>query len=260
MNATMPQTLLQLRGLAIAPARLSQSALVIIDAQGEYRSGRMALPGIDPALARIADLLARARAAGTAVFHVAQIGQAGALFDPGTERGAILPQAAPVTGEPVVLKRLPNAFAGTELHERLQQAGRSNLILAGFMTHMCISASARAALDLGYQTTVIADATATRALPSHDGAAPIPAEICASDGAGGTGGSVCGGGRRRPDRRLKGYCTLSAAIRPRAVSRMWRSSSTIAAGTSRDRHTAIRLSCSRKPRSKPERIVTSSRR
>jgi nicotinamidase-related amidase len=176
MNATMPQTLLQMRGVSIAPARLSQSALVIIDVQGEYRSGRMALPGIDPALARIADLLARARAAGTPVFHVAQIGQAGTLFDPGTERGAILPQAAPIAEEAIVMKRLPNAFAGTELHERLQQAGRNTLIVAGFMTHMCISASARAALDLGYQTTVIGDATATRALPAHDGGAPISSE------------------------------------------------------------------------------------
>jgi nicotinamidase-related amidase len=176
MNATMPPTLLQMRGLAIAPARLSQSALVVIDAQGEYRSGRMALPGVDPALARIADVLARARAAGTPVFHVAQLGQAGTLFDQGTERGAILPQAAPVAGEPIVMKRLPNGFAGTELHERLQQAGRSTLIVAGFMTHMCISASVRAALDLGYQTTVIADATATRALPAHDGGAAISSD------------------------------------------------------------------------------------
>lgn len=176
MNAPLPQTLLQMRGLAIAPARLSQAALVIIDAQGEYRSGQMALPGIDPALARIAELLARARAAGTPIFHVAQIGQAGTLFDPETERGAILPQAAPVAGEPVIMKKLPNGFAGTELHERLQQAGRNSLILAGFMTHMCISASARAALDLGYQTTVVADATATRALPAHDGGAAIPSD------------------------------------------------------------------------------------
>jgi nicotinamidase-related amidase len=176
MNATMPQTLLQMRGIAIAPARLSQAALVIIDAQGEYRSGRMALPGIDPALARIADVLARARAAGTPIFHVAQVGQTGTLFDPATECGAILPQAAPIAGEPVIMKRLPNGFAGTELHERLQQACRDNLMVAGFMTHMCISASVRAALDLGYQTTVIADATATRALPAHDGGAPISSD------------------------------------------------------------------------------------
>ncbi|HET6161126.1 MAG TPA: cysteine hydrolase family protein [Dongiaceae bacterium] len=175
MNAAIPQTLLQLRGLSIPAARLSESALLIIDAQGEYRSGQVKLPGIDPALERVAELLARARSAGTPIFHVAQMGQEGTLFDPATERGAILPQAAPIAGEPLIMKRLPNAFAGTELHERLQQAGRRTLIMAGFMTHMCISASARAALDLGYQTSVIADATATRALPSHDGV-PIAAE------------------------------------------------------------------------------------
>ena len=177
MNATTPQTLLQLRGVSIAPARLTDAALVIIDAQGEYRSGRMALPGVDPALARMAALLARARSAGTPIFHVPQIGQQGTLFDPTTECGAILPPAAPAAGEPLIMKRLPNAFAGTELHERLQQTGRRALSGAGFMTHMCISASVRAALDLGYQTTVIADATATRALPAHDNGAPIPAEM-----------------------------------------------------------------------------------
>lgn len=176
MNATLPPTLLQLRGVAIPPARLSDAVLVVIDAQGEYRCGRMALPGIEPALARLAALLARARAVGTPIVHVAQSGQAGTLFDPGTECGAILPQAAPASGEALVMKRLPNAFAGTDLHEKLQRSGRRTLIMAGFMTHMCISASARAALDLGYLTTVMADATATRALPAHDGSAPIPAE------------------------------------------------------------------------------------
>jgi nicotinamidase-related amidase len=177
MNATMPQTLLQLRGVSIAPAGLSNAALVVIDAQGEYRLGRMRLDGIEPALARLAELLARARAAGTPILHVAQIGQQGTLFDPATACGAIVPEAAPAAGEALIMKRLPNAFAGTELHERLQQAGRRNLILAGFMTHMCISASARAALDLGYQTSVAGDATATRALPAHDGGISIPAEI-----------------------------------------------------------------------------------
>jgi len=177
MNATMPKTLLQMRGVSIPPARLSDAALVVIDAQGEYRIGRMKLEGIDPALARLAELLARARAARAPIFHVTQIGQQGTLFDPTTAYGEIVSEAVPAAGEPVIMKRLPNAFAATELHERLQQTGRRNLIVAGFMTHMCISASTRAALDLGYQTTVTADATATRALPAHDGGAPIPAEI-----------------------------------------------------------------------------------
>lgn len=175
MNMPLPQTLLQLRGASIAQARLSDASLVIIDAQAEYRTGRVKLDGIDPALARIETLLSRARAAGAPVFHIRQMGQAGSLFD--GAGGEILPQAAPANAEPVIEKRLPNAFAGTELRERLQQAGRRNLILAGFMTHMCVSASARAGLDLGFQVTIAGDCAATRSLPAADGGAPIGADV-----------------------------------------------------------------------------------
>lgn len=173
MSIPVPMTLLQMRGASIPRATLSDGALIIIDAQADYRSGRLPLSGIEQALSCIAALLVRARAAGTPIFHVTQMGQAGSLFD--GAGGVILPEAAPLDGEPVVMKRLPNAFAGTDLHERLRQAGRRNLILGGFMTHMCVGASARAALDLGYQVNVAADCAATRALPAHDGGAAIPA-------------------------------------------------------------------------------------
>ncbi|MEJ1933320.1 isochorismatase family protein, partial [Nostoc sp. NIES-2111] len=53
--------------------------------------------------------------------------------------------------------------------------GRSTMILAGFMTHMCISATARASLDLGIPATVVASATATRDIPDPLGGT-IPAE------------------------------------------------------------------------------------
>ena len=46
--------------------------------------------------------------------------------------------------------------------------GVKKLVLAGFMTHMCVSSTARAALDLGFQTTVPADASATRDLIAQD--------------------------------------------------------------------------------------------
>lgn len=160
-----PKTLMQMAGAPQDPPRLGQSALVIIDAQGEYLHGRLPLDGIEPALERLQALLARARAAGAAVIHVAHRGAAGGLFDRAAEGGAILPQAAPADGEPVVEKGLPNAFAGTDLKARLDAIGRKDLILAGFMTHMCVSSTARAALDLGFRTAVAADAAATRALP-----------------------------------------------------------------------------------------------
>jgi Isochorismatase family len=53
-------------------------------------------------------------------------------------------------------------------------AGRPDLLLAGFMTHMCVSSTARDAFNLGYRPTIVASATATRELPVPGGV-PVPA-------------------------------------------------------------------------------------
>ena len=44
-----PLTLLQISGRGYPPAPLRQSTLLIIDAQEEYRSGALRLPGLDAA-------------------------------------------------------------------------------------------------------------------------------------------------------------------------------------------------------------------
>ncbi|MBR0659660.1 isochorismatase family protein [Neoroseomonas oryzicola] len=174
-----PRTLLDLAGALRDPPRLADAALVVIDAQGEYGpEGRLPLEGMAEARAALAGLLARARAAGAVVIHIAHRGKAGGLFDRDAAGGAFLPDAAPLANEAVVEKGLPNAFAGTDLQALLTQAGKPDLVLAGFMTHMCVSATARAALDLGHRVTVAGDAVASRALPDPMGGADIPgAEI-----------------------------------------------------------------------------------
>ena len=170
------KTLLQLAGVTPSVARLSEAAVVIIDAQNEYVSGRLPLAGVDAALAHIADLLKAARAAGAPVIHVAQRGRPGGLFDPDSENFRFAAQAAPTGSEAVVEKPLPNSFAKTDLDAKLQATGRKSLIVAGFMTHMCVSATTRSALDHGYSVTVLADATATRPLPDPLGGADLPAD------------------------------------------------------------------------------------
>jgi nicotinamidase-related amidase len=153
------------------------SALILIDAQEEYRRGRLKLAGIEPAIAEAARLLDLARHVGLPVFHIVQHGKpVSPIFDPEGPMVEILEALRPEPGEPVVVKSLPNAFAKTDLHERIAATGRSELIIAGFMTHMCVSATARAALDLGYRSTVIANATATRDLPDPLGGA-VAAEV-----------------------------------------------------------------------------------
>ena len=164
-----PKTLLAMAGAPQDPSKLADATVVMIDCQNEYVDGLLPLTGIDAALEQCAQLLAKARAAGAPVVHVVHEGKAGGAFDLDGPGGQIAPPAAPEAGEEIVRKPLPNAFAHTNLHDLLQGIGRKEIIFAGFQTHMCISSSARAALDLGYRTTVVADAVATRDLPRPDG-------------------------------------------------------------------------------------------
>ncbi|MEK9283382.1 MULTISPECIES: cysteine hydrolase family protein [unclassified Bradyrhizobium] len=166
---TAPKTLLELAGADLTPPRLGETCLVLIDIQNEYRAGPLALPDAEAAIVRASRLLAHARQSGAAIFHIAHKGRAGGLFDREAERGAIVESLAPLATEPVIEKGLPNAFAGTDLQARLAATGRTNIVLAGFMTHMCVSSTARAALDLGLRTTIAADSCATRDLPDGRG-------------------------------------------------------------------------------------------
>jgi nicotinamidase-related amidase len=160
-----PKTLLELAGVPALAPRLSESVLIVIDAQREYIDGKLPLSGIKAALSEIAALLARCREAGVPIVHVQHRGRAGGAFGPDTPGFAIAEEAAPAGREAVIEKSLPNAFAGTTLREALDRIDRKPLILTGFMTHMCVEATARAALDLGFKPAVVAAATATRDLP-----------------------------------------------------------------------------------------------
>lgn len=165
----MSETLRTLTGLGQDPVGLSGSVLIMIDCQNTYTRGVMELEGVGAALEEAAGLLERARSAGTPVIHIQHSAGPGSPYDIDAEIGAIVDAVAPRDGEPVVVKGYPNSFVHTDLDERLQAIGTSNLVLAGFMTHMCVNSTARGAFNLGYAPTVVAAATATRALPGPDG-------------------------------------------------------------------------------------------
>ena len=167
-------TLRDLMGLGDVPAAFGQSTLIMIDCQNTYRQGVMQLDGVEAALAEAARLLARARAAGIPIFHIMHDAGEGSPYDVRAEIGQISELVAPVPGEPVIVKNYPNAFVGTDLDAQLRGAPGRELILAGFMTHMCVNSTARGAFNLGYHPTVVASATATRELPGTDGIA-VPA-------------------------------------------------------------------------------------
>lgn len=168
MNASA--TLRSVIGLDNTLPRLGDTTLIMIDFQNTYRSGVMALEGAEPALAAGARLLAAARSAGTPVVHVVNDGGEGTPYDIRAEIGAISPEVAPIEEKAVVVKQVPNAFHATDLEKTLRDLGAGpDLVLAGFMTHMCVTFTAQGAFNLGYRPTVVAEATATRSLPAPDG-------------------------------------------------------------------------------------------
>lgn len=173
-NDTASRTLRDVSGLDSRPARLGDSILILIDFQNTYRTGVMALDGAEEALAAGARLLERARAAGTPVVHVINDGGEDTPYDIRAHIGSLSDEVAPLDGEPVVVKQVPNAFHGTDLEKVLADLGAApgggkELVLAGFMTHMCVTFTAEGAFYRGYRPTVVAEATATRSLPAPDG-------------------------------------------------------------------------------------------
>lgn len=170
-------TLRDIVGLPATPAKLSDSALVLIDCQNTYRSGVMELVQVEPALDHIRQLLERARSAGVPIFHIQHDAGSGTPYDLQAENGQIADKVAPAPGEPVIVKHFPDSFAGTTLQQELAATGCKNLILAGFMSHMCVNSTARSAFDRGYAVSVVEKATATRDLPDGKGGVVPAAEV-----------------------------------------------------------------------------------
>jgi nicotinamidase-related amidase len=175
------QTLRALAGLPQQPAGLAESTLILIDCQNTYTNGVMELEGVQAALDEAEVLLDRARSAGIPIIHIQHDDGPGSLYDIEGESGSIVSRVAPRNGEQVVVKNYPNAFVQTDFDDLLKTSNASNLVIAGFMTHMCVNSTARGAFNLGYSPTVVAAATATRALPGlNDATVPASAVQTAS--------------------------------------------------------------------------------
>ncbi|NNH70132.1 cysteine hydrolase [Nocardia uniformis] len=172
---TAAPTLRTVSGLDQQPSRLADATLIMIDFQNTYRTGVMALPDAEQALTAAARLLVTARSLGRPIIHIVNDGGPGTPYDIRADIGAISAVVAPLPGEPIVVKQFPNAFHDTELEATLRELGAGQeLVLAGFMTHMCVQFTAQGAFNLGYRSTVVAEATATRPLAGPDGAT-VPA-------------------------------------------------------------------------------------
>jgi nicotinamidase-related amidase len=184
-------------------------ALVIIDMQRDFLEpgGFGDALGNDVSLLRRAvppliAVLAAARAAGLVVVHTREghrpdlsdltpakhergrfptkIGDAGPMGrilvrgEPGHD---IIPELAPVAGEPVIDKSGKGAFFATDLDAILRGRGITQLIVAGVTTEVCVNTTVREANDRGFECLVLSDCTGSYFPEFHEaGLAMIKAQ------------------------------------------------------------------------------------
>ena len=88
---------------------------------------------------------------------------------PGQNGNAIKNIVKPIDGEPVIPKNVNSAFIGTDLEQRLREHKIDSVVITGITTNHCVSTTARMAGNLGFNTYVVSDATATFGIKGHDG-------------------------------------------------------------------------------------------
>ena len=144
-----------------------KTALLLIDIQNDYFAGGLQpLEAMEAAAANAASLLQRFRERGWPRYHVQHVStRAGATFFlPGSPGVEIHETVCPSGDEPVVIKHHANSFRDTSLFDDLYRDGVGDLVICGAMSHLCVDAATRHAVDFGFQCTVVHDACATRAL------------------------------------------------------------------------------------------------
>ncbi|MFO1114514.1 MAG: isochorismatase family cysteine hydrolase [Beijerinckiaceae bacterium] len=182
------------------PLDCGSAALVVIDMQRDFLEpgGFGAALGNDVSLLRSAieptrALLSAARAAGLTIVHtreghrddlsdaprlkvergdpakrIGAPGPMGRILVRGEPGHDIVPELAPLAGEPVIDKPGKGAFYATDLDLVLRNRGIGTLLVCGVTTEVCVHTTIREANDRGYRCIAVADACASYFPEFHD--------------------------------------------------------------------------------------------
>lgn len=150
---------------------LSQDAvLLIIDVQKGFDEPVWEARNNPEAEEKIGRLLAAWRASGRPVFHVQHLSQSpGSPLAAGRPGSALKDEVRPRAGEPLIQKQVNSAFIGTDLEAQLRARGLHTLVIVGLTTPHCVSTTTRMAGNLGFESFLVADATAAFELTGPDG-------------------------------------------------------------------------------------------
>lgn len=148
----------------------ADSALLIIDVQKGLAEPSLGLRNNPDAEVNIAALLASWREQQQPVVHIRHCSvEPSSPLRPELPGNAYKDEARPLAGEKEFTKTVNSAFIGTGLEQYLRESGITALVIAGLTTDHCVSASTRTASDLGFEVTLISDATAAFERSGYDG-------------------------------------------------------------------------------------------
>lgn len=148
----------------------ASTALIVVDFQKEYFSGKMPIADGPRALENAQRLVAFADAARMPVFQIQHVAPAGSpLFAIDGDTVQFQPGMLPRARDIVLQKETVSVFASTDLDRRLKAMNVKTIIVAGLMTHACVAGAARDAVPLGYHVVVASDASATRDIARANG-------------------------------------------------------------------------------------------
>ena len=146
------------------------AALIVVDVQIGFDDPSWGARNNPQAETRIAQLLETWRESAAPVIHVHHHStSANGSFRPGMRGSEPKPEARPRGDEPVYKKYVNSAFIGTDLEADLHRRGIHTVVIVGLSTNHCISTTVRMAGNLGFETYVVADATATFDRAGADG-------------------------------------------------------------------------------------------
>lgn len=138
------------------------AALLIIDVQKAIDHPSWGRRNNPQAEENIGRLLSAWRQAGKIIIHVQHISnEPASTYRPGQQGCEFKPEVQPRDGECILIKHTNNAFVGTDLDVLLRGRGLFMVVICGVITNNSVEATARMAGDLGLETYVVSDATAT---------------------------------------------------------------------------------------------------
>ncbi|MCJ8014900.1 cysteine hydrolase [Paenibacillus sp. KQZ6P-2] len=140
---------------------MNNTAFLVIDVQvGMFPESDPVYNG-DELLERIKGLIHQARIHQVPVIYVQHNEGPGEPLESHTTAWEIHPAIAPVNGEVIIQKYVPDAFHETDLQEVLAQKGIGSLVIAGIQTDICVEATCKRASELGFEVIVVKDAHST---------------------------------------------------------------------------------------------------